>query len=250
MSLLQETKLLQQQLALYCRTGDLVNLPGTLPGRIQHYRRLIFNILLENLEAAFPILHSSCDETVWNSMVHEFFSKHPCQSYQVWNIAGEFCQVAIAEEYALKYELPYLNDLLKFEWAEMEIFNREDAKTYPPDSINDLMHDKLMLLPEQTILNLSYPVHLYRPADAQTKPGNYFVLVYRDRESCNVQFLDISVWYAFVLEQIHQRNTPLKDLLGVIPELFPNIDTQELASATVVFLEDLRNGNVVVGRLR
>jgi hypothetical protein len=59
MKLLEETIRIQEAFGAYCRTGSEADMPGLTPGRIQHYRRLISNVVYDTLEKAFPIAMAS-----------------------------------------------------------------------------------------------------------------------------------------------------------------------------------------------
>jgi hypothetical protein len=247
MSLLQETKEIQSKMALFCRTGSFVELPGLTPNRFHHYRRLVYNIIQENLDSSFPIAHEYIENAKWMDMVKTFFSVHNCQSYQVWQIPGEFYDYAVKHNFSEKYQIDYLNDLLKFEWEEMFVYNMEDVSTEDFNENGDLLSDVIVLNPEHKLLQLDYPVHLNDPKTAVEKKGNYFVLLYREQESGKVQFIDISVWYALVIEQLSLGTIKLIDLLNEAPKLFGDINLEELTTSTVGFLEDLKKRKFVLG---
>lgn len=247
MSLLPETKNIQSKMALFCRTGNEVELPGTTPNRFHHYRRLIFNIIEEHLESSFPIANEFIDSDVWDEMLDDFFSKHDCQSYQVWQIAGEFYKYAEKENYASKYQLPFLNDLLKFEWEELRLYNMENIKSPSYNNEGDILNDSLSLNPEHVLFQLEYPIHIQTPINAIEKKGNYFVLLYREKETGKVQFMDLSVWYALVIEQLSKSEVTLTDLLNEAPKLFGEIDIEVLTESTMQFVEDLKSKQFVLG---
>lgn len=247
MSLLQETKDIQGKMALFCRTGAFQELPGLTTNRFHHYRRLVYNILGDNLASSFPIACEYIEREPWERMTSEFFSKHHCQSYQVWQIAGEFYDYAVKENFADKYHIAYLNDLLKFEWEEMAIYNMEDLSTGPFTQEGDFLKDKMILNPEHSLLQLYYPVHLFNPVTALEKKGSYFVLLYREQASGKVQFLDLSPWCALLIEQLAAQNTTVAGLLEEAPNLFGTIDPGDLKESTLVFIKELRTRNFILG---
>ena len=128
MSMLLKTETYQHQskLAQYCRNGKPVAIPGTIETRLPHYRRLVFNVVKDSLEAAYPIAHSFINEKDWREMAYRFFSEHNCQTPQVWKLPFEFYEFATAGDFANKYNIPFLNDLLYFEWLEIEVYMMED----------------------------------------------------------------------------------------------------------------------------
>ncbi len=253
MSLLPETKNIQSEMALYCRTGNPVELPGTTPNRFHHYRRLVYNIIQENLESSFPIAFEFIEEEKWQHMLNDFFSKHNCQSYQVWQVAGEFYEYAVKNNFTEHYQIPFLNDLLKFEWEEMVVYNMEDVAPSKYKTRGDVLNDLLILNPEHKLFQLKYPVHLYKPTLAVEKAGSYFILLYREQETGKVQFVDLSVWFALVIEQLGTGDAvkcakeKINNLLNEAPKLFGNIDLESFKKTTLEFIDDLKNKKFILG---
>ena len=46
---------IQKPLGEYCRTGVELKIPGVTPGRVHHYRRLVYNVVRDTLDTAYPI---------------------------------------------------------------------------------------------------------------------------------------------------------------------------------------------------
>jgi len=247
MNLSPETKNIQSKLAQYCRDGMEIELPGITPNRLHQYRRLVFNIVNDNLEGAFPIAFQYLNTGDWDKMVYEFFKQHNCQSYQVWRLPQEFFEFVVKGDYARLLNIPYLNDLLNFEWTEMEVYNMEDIRW--PDYIKtgDFLNDTLLFNPEFRLLQLSYPVHTHKPEDAQYKEGVYYVLLYREKDSGKVQFTDLSVWYALLIEQIHKNKFTLTQLLDETPAIFGKVDVENLKHETIKFIQQMQQKGFVIG---
>jgi len=155
----------------------------------------------------------------------------------------------VQENFAVKFQLPFLNDLLKFEWEEMVVYNMEDLSPKPFKKNGDIWNDLLILNPEHKLLQLHYPVHLYDPIIAQEKPGNYFVLLYREKETGSVQFMDLSVWFALVVEQLNKGELSLNTLINEAPAIFGEIDLKELTKTTFAFIDDLGNRHFILGSI-
>jgi uncharacterized protein len=247
MSLLQETKDIQSKMALFCRTSETIDLPGLTPNRLHHYRRLVYNIILDNLESSFPIAFEYIDKEKWEAMVFDFFSHHNCQSYQVWQIPGEFYEYANRQDFASKHQLDYINDLLKFEWEEMLVYNMEDITPENYSDDGDPLKDIMVLNPEHKLLQFQYPVHLHKPVIAGKKKGNYYVLLYREQLTGKVQFIDLSPWYALVIEQLGSQEITLKTLIDEAPNLFGDIDLEDLTETTYAFISELRARDFILG---
>lgn len=239
MSLLPDTHSIQSQLAKYCRDGVAVELPGSKASRLPQYRRLVFNIIQDNIESAYPIAYKYLETEVWNELVYDFFSKHECQSYQVWMLPKEFMAFVIENNYQEKHKLPFLNDLLAFEWAEMELYNTTDIPYKYGDVNGDIFKSHIRFNPEHLILPLKFPVHMLPPAKALELKGNYFVLLFREKESGKIQFVDLSVWYAFLIEQISLNEITVTELLDYAPQLFGTASVDELKSSTELFIRSM-----------
>lgn len=239
MSLLPDTHSIQSQLAKYCRDGVAVELPGSKAERLPQYRRLVFNIIQDNIESAYPIAYKYLDTEIWNELVYDFFSMHECQSYQVWKLPKEFMEFVVANNYQEKHQLPFLNDLLAFEWAEMDLYNTADIPYEYGDVNGDIFNGQIRFNPEHLIIPLKFPVHMAPPAKALELKDNYFVLLFREKESGKIQFVDLSVWYAFLVEQISLNEVTVSELLDYAPQLFGTIPLDELKTSTEQFIQSM-----------
>jgi hypothetical protein len=248
MNLLSDTVKIQHELAMYCRTGVNIDLPGTAPGRLLHYRRLVFNVIQDNLEAAFPVTFEYLSAGIWQAMVSDFFTQHTCRSNQVWQLPGEFCAYVISEDLENKFQVPYLNDLLRFEWAEMEIYNMPDM-TYPVFQEHGVLWgDVLVFNPEFKILQLRYPVHKIKPTEIDVAKNDLsYVLLYREKEAGRVQFIELSFWYALLIEQVHQHHCSIADIAAEVLPLMGNVDHDQLKLNTIAFIKEMKEKEFVLG---
>lgn len=239
MNLSPDTHKVQSKLAKYCRDGVEVELPGSKADRLPNYRRLVFNIIQDNIESAYPIAYKYLDTDIWNELVYDFFSIHECQSYQVWKLPQEFMHFVLENNYSEKHNLPFLNDLLSFEWAEMELYNTSDIPYEYGTLDGDIFKGHISVNPENILLTLKYPVHMVPPEKALELKGNYFVLLFREKDTGKIQFVDLSVWYAFLIEQIEQNNSTINELLEYAPQLFGVIPMEELKANTELFIRSM-----------
>ena len=129
----------------------------------------------------------------------------------------------------------------------MRIYNMEDLTFETHNSEGAFLTDQIVFNPEHNILHLQFPVHLYNPAEANSKKGQYFALLYRDPGTGNVQFIDLSVWFAIVVEQITTQKLNLQDLITQAPTLFGNINLEHLKVETLNFLEEMRKQHFLLG---
>ncbi|RBL92068.1 HvfC/BufC N-terminal domain-containing protein [Chitinophaga flava] len=246
MNSLPDTWQLQQQFATHCRTGDKVKLPGVPQDRLAHYRRTILHTVKATIETAFPITSTNIPARKWNRMVSTFFANHACQSYQLWKMPLEFYTYSVENSWDEVYGIPYLSDLLGFEWAEIEVFNMEDIAPAPFRQEGSWLETPLVLNPEYRLLSFSYPVHLEAKAARLLKQkGAWFVLLYREAGTGHVQFTDLSPWLAFVVEQLVQGVT-VRDILDYSPQLGITL-TDTLEKDTLAFLGNMYRQHFVLG---
>jgi len=210
----------QSELAKYCRTNILDNSLKVRKDRVHHYRRLIYNVVEDSLQAAYPLLNNLLSEEQWNKLVNDFFATHACQSTQIWKMPGEFYEFIKSNKLQLKTTYPHLDDLAYFEWIEVEMFMMEDIEYPLFKTDGDWVYDKIAVNPEFRLLQLSYPVHIKNSQSiTAANKGQYFLLVFREKETGKVQFIDISAMYALIIENIIKGltlNEVLLELKGIL----------------------------------
>lgn len=246
----EETYLQQASLANYCRDGvtpeDLININKD---NLYQYRRLVANIVSDIIETAYPITKSFLPDDVWEDLVYNYFIEHKCQTPQVWRMPLEFYNYALEKKLQEKLNVPFLNDLLYFEWLELEVHTMEDIDYPASKEEGDWMNDVIAINPEHRLIKLEYPVHTTAPGqELIDKKGDYFLLIYREKESGNVQFVDLSMFYTYILENI-KNGALLKDILVEANMLFQINDIKLLKDRSLEFVNDLKGRNFIVGFL-
>jgi uncharacterized protein len=249
MPLLKDTHEQQSKLAGYCRDGIMPELKGVKHENLHHYRRLVFNIVSDIIETAYPITFSFLPKETWDKLVYDYFVEHKCQSTQVWRMPLEFYSYCLDKDIAGQLGHPFLNDLLHVEWLELDVHTMEDI-AYPNFTKNgDWFNTKIALNPEYKLVKLTYPVHTTAPTSLLGKEGVFFLLVYREKESGNVQFMDLSMLYTYILEQISNGEL-LKDVLVEANNLFQINNISLLKEHALKFIEDLQQRKFVLGFLK
>ena len=247
MHLLKETISIQEQLGEYCRTGLEPELPGLTPGRVHHYRRLISNVVHDTLRTAFPISVAALGEDTWLLLVEDFFSAGVPQTPQVWKLPFEFYQYHASKESGNRLSLPFLDDLLYFEWMEIEIHTMPD-RPYP-DFVNegDLLQDTLAFNPEYEIVRLEYPVHTHPVREAIELKGEYYSLLYRMPESGHVQFLNLSALNAYIITRLQEEKVPLNEIKNEFARVAGIESGRYLDDALRKFVGDLLERKMILG---
>jgi len=104
--------------------------------------------------------------------------------------------------------------------------------------------------PEFRLLQLNYPVHIKNSQSITTaNKGQYFLLVFREKESGKVQFTDISAMFALILENIAKGltlNEIIMELKGILK--FTNPD--QLINQIGPFFDSLKKKGFLVGFIK
>lgn len=219
----------QSALAQYCRTDVLPAQTRVAADRAQHYRRLVYNVIDDGLQSAYPLTRQLLSEEEWDAVVLEFHANHACQSAQVWRMPREWMLYLQEKAHPLLQQYPQLGDLLAFEWAEIELYMQEDLAAPAAEA------GALVLNPEYRLLPLRYPVHLLSPAEIEPDhAGNYFVWLHRHPQTGKVYFTDVSApiaqWLLLLAEGKHSAESALATLcqqyhIALTPDIQAAIDS-------------------------
>jgi hypothetical protein len=247
MHLLKDTIEIQEQLGEYCRTGEELVLPGITPGRIHHYHRLISNVVQDTLRTAFPITVAALEVGQWDELVQDFFTEGIPQTPQVWKLPLEFYEYHAGQETGKKMDLPFLDDLLYFEWMEIEIHTMPD-RSYP-EFLNegDLFLDRLVFNPEYEIVRLEYPIHIHPVSEALHMKGDHFALLYRLPESGHVQFLGLSALNVYIITRLQEEKVALNEIKHEFARVAGIESGRYLDDALEKFLGDLLERKMILG---
>lgn len=240
-----KTKIIQHQLADYCKSKTDVQIPGTKQNRLHHYKRLIYNIIDDAIESAYPIARSILSDEQWKKMIDAFVAEHNCKHPQLFRMPEEIIEFAIEKNYANSFKIPHLIDVLQFEWAEVEIHSMKDEEIPKINPVNDLLNSTLQFSPYCQLLALEYPVHQLKKIDVVTAKGEYFMLVYRE-ESGTVQYLELTALTHYLLAQLSSGEITLKSTLDSLLEAQNNPNHSEWYAKGISFLNEMQSINVLL----
>lgn len=247
MKLQSDTREIQERLGNYCKTGKEVTLPGVTPNRLHHYRRLVYNVVKNTMDQAYPIASSGLDEEIWDSLVNDFFSNHPTQSAQVWKLPYEFYAYHFSNHSGAQFEKPWLNDLLYFEWAEIEVHTMPDVQPEPYVAEGDPLEDRIVLNPEHQVLQLEYPVHLHALEGMEDRKGQYYALLFREPQTGRVRFIQLSMFHAFLILKIAETGDQVNSFKGELAGIAAVESEKFLDDSLVSFIRDLKDRQMVLG---
>lgn len=237
----------QQALASYCRTGEYTPIKGVRSSSVHHYRRLVYNVVDDSLQSAYPLTHNLLEEEEWDNLVQRFFSEHPCQSPQVWYMPKELYEYMMAVQHPLLGKYPFLQELLWFEWLEVELFMMED-RSAEYRARGNLRLDKLVLNPEHHLAHFQFPVHL-QPAHQITTAhqGHYFLVLHRQPESGDVEFTALSPAFVSMLETLAEGPATMDHLMATACATLGMAPTEEIRQATLSFFEHALHTKLILG---
>ncbi|MBI5371984.1 MAG: putative DNA-binding domain-containing protein [Sphingobacteriales bacterium] len=246
MLLTDTTRQHQSALASYCRTGNLAVIPGIHPENIREYRRLVYNVVEDILRNAYPLAADFLPREEWEALVNEFFSRHSCQSPQVWYMPKEFYKYLAGNDHPVFEKYPILPDLLLFEWTETELFMMED-KAADYSISGDLLFSKLVLNPEHLVLAFDFPVHLKNARQISgTDKGKYYVAAHRDAEG-EVIFTDCSAALARILGYLAEKPQTILELFHRFEQEYRLPLNEEQQQHIIRFLQNAYQHQLISG---
>lgn len=212
-----DTAEIQNNMATYCRVPEYTGtIEGARPERLHNYRRLVFNIVEDTLQSAYPITHTLLTEQEWIDLVNDFFSQHNCQSAQLWQMPYELVEYVENTGYHLKLNKPYLLELLYFEWLEIEVYQMPDAPHAEYTAQGDLLDDAIVVNPDFKLVQLAYPLHKKDHREYEAQKGNYFVLIFRHKTNYSVNFFELSPFLALVFNHLVENKGSLRASLVAV----------------------------------
>ena len=247
MKLTPETIEIQERFAYYCRTGKLEDIPGLTKNRIHHYKRLTNNAVINTLEQAYPITEEILTGNEWDTLVMDFIKNHNSQTPQIWKLPFEFCKFIKECNYKETLGKPWLDDLLYFEWVEVEIHTMPDSPISGYIEKEISKNDLLVFNPDYKIIQLEYPVHLYPVEQAKNKKANYFVLIFRELDTGNVRFINLTVLFVIFLEKLIIDQQTFGHALKEISLLFGIEDGKMLSTKALGFIDELKTQGFYLG---
>jgi hypothetical protein len=250
MKLRKDTERIQHLLGQYVRDGIDRAIPGVTPGRVKHYRRLVYNVVKDTMDTAFPIARSALGSGEWDRMVYNFFSQEELQVPQVWKLPLEFYRYHTARDTGTSIGKPYLSDLLYFEWIEIEVHTMPDRPYPQVKTDGDFLKDVLAFNPEHEIIRLKFPVHLHPAESSIPLKGDYYVMVYRMPGSGNVKFLDLTELHVYMILKMVEDRIPVASITGEIA-MAAGIESETyLEQVLEQFIRELMEKKLVLGFLK
>ncbi|ANI88766.1 hypothetical protein A9P82_05370 [Arachidicoccus ginsenosidimutans] len=240
----------QSKLASYCRTGEYEILENVNEKNVSQYRRLVFNVVDDMLQTAYPLTFELLTKDEWTNITKEFFANHACISPQVWSMPKEFYEyLSAGENHFLIKKYPFILELLWFEWLEVEMFMMEDkAVDYSIDG--NIENDLLVINPEVHLQHFHYPVHLKNAKEiSEDDKRNYFLSLHREPESGEVIFTSLSPALLRVLELLLEEPMSANAVAASICKEMNFERNNEIDAMLLQFVQNALETKLILGFL-
>jgi len=188
-------ELVTSQTPLYAELGNPINT----------YKELIHYRFKEVILSAYPRFLELLDENTINELIVDFIKSKP-QTPFIWKMPDEFRHFLANQE--LAKEFPFMDDLLWFEWIEIELFMghykiQEDAI---------FSWDKAYALSDSALIKeLNFPVHYNEDYEWG---GIHPLLMFYNFQTHDVHFQEITPFLQQLLVNFNNENVEqtLKEL--------------------------------------
>lgn len=114
---------------------------GTPERRFNIYRNNVIVSLIEAISASFPVVRQMVGDEFFTAMARAFVIASPPCSPILLHYGDRF--PSFVAQFPPASSLPYLGDLARLEWAQVEAFHAADAAPLRPEQLAALPPDKL-----------------------------------------------------------------------------------------------------------
>lgn len=220
MPLLESTKKKQYKLARYCRGQSSIDLKQVRQERLPVYRRLVYNNIYATLKNAYPLAYNMMETEKWDSLVEGFVKSEAFSDPQLWKMPYALINYTKKNNLAKAWQLPFLDDLLRFEWLEIDVFMMPDLNFEYETKKSDKSTLPIMNK-EYRIERFSYPVFKRANPEKLHQEGEYFLLMYRKPSDFQVGVLELSALHVLFFEAlVNKIGTTLNELIEAVLEAF------------------------------
>ena len=232
----------QQAFIAKCR-GKKIDASFARPGRMEVYEGLIADKILGSLTRAYPIAHSLIKENKWKKIVSDFIENFDIKTPFYWRMPESFYHYVKEKKLSKSLKIPYLEDLLWFEWIEIEVYMMKDVQKPEIKKQGNVLEDLLYLNPYHQFSFFFYPIYQKDP----TEKGQYHIVTYRNPETDDVHYIKLSSYYRAVLQVLsHQPFTGI-EVLSHVADLFSIEKGCDFFAQASSFLQNLLHLGLIEG---
>ncbi|MES0490170.1 MAG: DNA-binding domain-containing protein [Leptospirales bacterium] len=162
-------------------TGE-TEISGGNENRLHLYRDLVQYRFREVLQNSFPVFAQKIGNELFQRLIAEFILTKPSTPY-IWQMPDEFRNFVIGKN--MRDDFPYVEDLLWYEWIEVELF----MKNYRKTELVPFTWEKQWIIHESANLRkMVYGIHL---GEFETL-GNFPIVLYYDFLDNEVHFHEVT----------------------------------------------------------
>lgn len=244
----------QQQLAFTGWIRDPHNsspIEDVAAERMELYRELFFNNILDTLSNAFPVLHEVIDERHWLQLCQGFFARHQCHTPYLSHVPGEFVEYLGQQQ---NLQPAWMLELAQWEWSELELFLAADP--LPGEQLgDDPIHGIPVLSSLIRLHECRYPVHQIGADFIPEAPAEQpvYLLAWRKADD-SVGFMQINGLSAVIMQMMQdnqRQQTPCSghELLHGIAAQQNTHEPSIIINGGIEFLKNLYNNRIIIGSL-
>ncbi len=237
----------QRKMAEFCRSGQYDSEVAMPHNRAEVYRDLILSTVEQALIKAYPLTYQLLETSDWDRLVTEFFAFHPQPFPSFWKMPKGLCDFVREREWGIPLNLPYLSDLLQFEWIEIEVYMMPDCEKQEVTPYGDLMQDYLYVNPEHRFQTYRYPVFQPCPLSSDLPIGEHHLFCYRHPKSGQVHFISLSRFYKAVLERLIKGECTGKEAVDEVAQEMKLPINEHVYRTVRGFFQDLLSKEAVLG---
>ncbi|MDQ7082032.1 MAG: putative DNA-binding domain-containing protein [Aquificota bacterium] len=209
--------------------------------RLKVYRDLVRTRIEDVLSTTFPVFRRFTGDQ-FEKLVSEFLPM-PHRSPLLMDLPGEFLEFFRSKRTSLKDRLPFLEDLMVYEWLESALFNapEEGTSTFSWEG-------NYRFSASSRLASFRYPVHRAEEMEAEDlleREGAYHLLLFRDPEDLIVKQVELTDFVYTFLKGVGGGRKPEEVLRALKPE---DLELEDLKPYLERFMGDLCSKGVLVSR--
>lgn len=231
---------IQKKMVDFCRkpSSSLPKIDFTKEENVSQYPRLIRIILSDTIISAYPITQRFISEENWEKIIEFFICNHTSEDREIWKLPKHLLGMSIKQNWAKEFDLPFLDELLEFEWLEIDVFNRKDTEVPKLSKTIDL-EKPFFANPDVSILIAEYPIHKYNESSKIIEnKGTYIIFCYRRPSTLKSYYLEVNPWLANLFVNGQEMST--MDWYNQNPLKYSTTDLQKI-------VQDLIDSELVLG---
>ncbi len=160
------------------------------------YRHLVYKVFFDVLSKAYPLFYKDVDKKKFEKIVYEFM-QYGAKNIKIWKMPNEFR--TFVKKKKLFEEIPYVNELLWFEWIEIELM----MKNYSEQEVEKFSYANKYRLSQSCVLKkLKYKIFEKGSFD---KNSEYYLLGFYDFVNYRVIFREVSLPLYFLLKKMDKK---------------------------------------------